>query len=174
MISFVDVLPTLIELAGGKVPDGLDGRSFRQVLKDPTQSFRRYVFAAHTRDGNMNVFPQRCVRDSRYKYVLNLKPKNLWTTHFTKVEGIPDSHADVWNTWLAAAKTDPAAAATVALIEHRSHPAEELYDLDADPYEMKNLAAEPSMKPVRDRLRTRLHRWLTEQNDPEYDASAAP
>jgi arylsulfatase A-like enzyme len=109
MISFVDMTPTFIDIAGGRQPDGIDGKSFLDVLLGKAETFRDYVYASHTRDGNMNVFPQRSVRDTRCKYVLNLRPENTWTTHFTKVPGIPESHKQVWDTWVEKAATDPIA-----------------------------------------------------------------
>jgi uncharacterized sulfatase len=163
LVSLVDVTPTLIELAGGAVPPGLDGRSFRDVLLGREAAFRDVVFAAHTGDGEMNKFPQRCARDRRYKYVLNLHPERTWTTHFTLVPGLPDSHKDVWDAWVEKAKTDPAAAKLIDTIEH--HPAEELYDTQADPYELTNLAGRPELRPVLDRLREQLRQWRAAQND---------
>jgi arylsulfatase A-like enzyme len=81
LVSFVDITPTFIDIAspsdsrrktglraGGLQSEGLDGRSFLGVLAGKTKTFREYIYASHTRDGNMNVFPQRGVRDSRYKY----------------------------------------------------------------------------------------------------------
>ena len=55
----------------------------KEVLCGQQTTFRGKIDDMHTRDGNMNVFPQRCVRDERYKYILNLMPGNRWTTHFT-------------------------------------------------------------------------------------------
>jgi arylsulfatase A-like enzyme len=164
LVSFIDVTPTFIDIAGGQQPDGLDGKSFLNVLLGKTGTFRETICATHTRDGNMNVFPQRCVRDSRYKYVLNLKPENLWTTHWTKVPGIPQSHKEVWDTWVQKARTDPETARLVDTIEH--HPAEELYDLKADPYEMNNIAGKPEAASVLQKMRRQLNDWMVSQNDP--------
>jgi arylsulfatase A-like enzyme len=164
MISFVDMTPTFIDIAGGQPPEGLDGKSFLSVLLGKSKTFREYIYATHTRDGNMNVFPQRGVRDSRYKYVLNLKPENLWTTHFTKVPGIPESHKEVWDTWVAKASTDPKTAKLVNTIVH--HPAEELYDLQADPYELNNIAGNPEVQPILEKLRRKLKEWMVSQHDP--------
>lgn len=164
LISAVDVTPTFVALAGGKPVEGLDGRSFRDVLTNQAPAFRDMIFASHTGDGEMNVFPQRCVRDTRYKFVLNLKPENQWTTHFTKVMDIPDSHGDVYSTWVERAKTDASAAKLMRTIEH--HPAEELYDTQADPYELNNLARQPIFRPVMEKMRRELKKWMTEQGDP--------
>ena len=163
MVSFVDVTPTLIDIAGGEPPQGLDGRSFLGVLAGKETSFRDFIYATHTRDGNMNVFPQRCVRDGRYKYILNLYSENTWTTHWTRVAGIAESHRAVWDTWVEKAESDPHAARIVRLNER--HPWEELYDTQADPCELSNLAASPEAKPVLLRLRRQLQQWLTEQGE---------
>ena len=164
MISFVDITPTFIDIAGGQQPQGLDGKSFLDVLLSKTKAFRKYIYASHTRDGNMNVFPQRGVRDSRYKYILNLRPENKWTTHFTKVPGIPESHKQVWDTWVEKAKIDTKVAKLLDVIEH--HPAEELYDLQTDPYELNNIADKPANRSVLRKMREQLNKWMLSQNDP--------
>jgi arylsulfatase A-like enzyme len=164
MVSFVDITPTFIDIAGGRKTKGLDGKSFLDVLLGKSKTFRECIYASHTRDGNMNVFPQRCVRDTRYKYILNLRPENTWTTHFTKVPGIPESHKQVWDTWVEKAKTDPKAAKLLDTIEH--HPAEELYDLRTDPYELNNIAGKPENRVILKKMRGQLKAWMTSQNDP--------
>jgi arylsulfatase A-like enzyme len=159
----VDVTPTFLDLAGGKAVAGLDGRSFQEVLLGKAATFRERVFATHTGDGEMNQFPQRSVRGPRYHFVLNLHPERKWTTHFTRVPGIPDSHKEIWDSWVARAGTDPQAARLVKLIEH--HPAEELYDTQADPYELTNLADRPALRPVLEALRQELRQWREAQGD---------
>ena len=163
MISHVDFFPTLIDIAGGEPLGNLDGRSFKEVLLGKQTIFRDKIFGTHTRDGNMNVFPQRCVRDTRYKYILNLMPENRWTTHFTEVEGIPESHAEVWKSWVKKAETDPQTAQLVYLTQH--HPVEELYDVTADPYEFNNLAFRAEMRPILESMRADVRHWMQLQND---------
>ena len=163
MISFVDVTPTLVDIAGGKPPPGLDGGSFKAVLSGNAKRFRTEIYASHSGDGTMNMFPQRCVRDLRYKFILNLHPERKWTTHFTKVDGIPDSHKEVYDTWLEKAKSDADAARIVRLTE--DHPREELYDTLNDPYELENLAEKTSARPVLLRMRDQLAKKRRELGD---------
>lgn len=163
MISHVDFLPTLIDIAGGEQSEGLDGRSFKDVLCGQRTTFRDKIYGTHTRDGDMNVFPQRCVRDNKHKYILNLMPENTWTTHFTKVEGIPESHAEVWNSWVEKAKNDPKTAELVYLTQH--HPVEELYDVQADPYEFNNIAFDVSSRPILEKMHADVRQWIQSQND---------
>ena len=185
MTSFVDITPTFIDIAGGPplvgaepagawkaglikagaagTPQDLDGRSFQDVLLGKAKTFRDKIFASHTGDGTMNVFPQRCVRSKRYKYVLNLRPENTWTTHFTKVPGIPNSHKDIWDSWIEKAKTDTETAKLLDIIQH--HPAEELYDVKNDPYELNNIADKPEFKLILEKMRDDLKQWLARQGD---------
>ncbi len=164
MVSFVDITPTFIDIAGGRQPESSDGKSFFNVLRGRTKALRKYIYASHTGDGNMNVFPQRCVRDIRYKYILNLNPERTWTTHFTKVPGIPESHKQVWDTWAEKAKSDPQAAKLLDIIER--HPTEELYDLQKDPYELNNIADKPEAGLILTKMRRQLKKWMLSQNDP--------
>lgn len=154
MISFVDMTPTMMDVAGAPPAADLDGTSFLNVLTGKAKTFRNEIYASHSGDGEMNVFPQRCVRDLRYKYVLNLHPERKWTTHFTKVGGIPQSHRDVYDSWTLKAKTDPAAARLIRTIEEHSR--EELYDTQRDPYELDNLVEKPGMKAILTRMRERM------------------
>ncbi len=163
MISHIDFLPTLIDIAGGEPSKQMDGKSFRNVLYGQQQAFRDKIYGTHTRDGNMNVFPQRCVRDNQYKYILNLMPENRWTTHFTEVEGIPESHAEVWHSWIEKAKRDPKTAELVYRMQY--HPVEELYDVHADPNEFNNIAFEETSRPILEKMRTDVQKWMQSQGD---------
>jgi arylsulfatase A-like enzyme len=165
LMSLIDVMPTFVELAGGAAPAGIDGRSFKDVLLSGAEKHDEVIFASHTGDGDMNVFPQRCARDGRFKYILNLHPERKWTTHFTKVEGIPNSHRDVYATWEEKAKTDAAAGRLLKTIEW--HPAEELYDTDSDPSELNNLADDARQAEKLNEMRGRLRAWMEGAQDEE-------
>ena len=162
---FVPFTCLVVVGAGNAVnlPDGLDGQSFKDVLLGKAKAFRGEVHASHTGDGEMNRFPQRCVRDGRYKYILNLHPDRTWTTHFTRVDGIPNSHKEVWDSWVEKAKSDPQAARLLAQIVR--HPVEELYDTEADPHELTNLAGRPQSRPILERLRRELQTWRKAQGE---------
>lgn len=161
MVSLIDVMPTLIEAAGGKPPAGIDGRSFLDVLLGKKKTHRDAVFAAHTGDGKMNRFPCRSVRTRTHKYILNLKPENLHTSHITN--GVARDGRDYWDTWVKKARTDPATAALVRRFQHR--PAEELYDLTTDPFEQNNIAAEATSTELLASLRERLRQWRRQQGE---------
>jgi uncharacterized sulfatase len=163
LLSFVDFVPTLNELAGGQPLPGLDGKSFAGVLLGKESRLHEFLFASHTGDGEMNKCPQRCIRGDRYKLIYNLNPERKWTTHFTLVTDIPDSHAEVYNTWVAKAKEDALALHLVNLIEH--HPRWELYDTRSDPYELTNLIGHLGQDKRVARLKLELINWMKEQGD---------
>ena len=93
------------------------------------------------------------------------RSENKWTTHFTKVMDIPGSHGDVYATWTEKATSDAAAAKLVETIER--HPRWELYDTQADPYELSNLAARPEHTTRVAAMKMRLGEWLKQQGDNE-------
>ena len=74
MCSWIDLLPTLIDAAGGVPQEGIDGKSFLPVLTGDKRAHRDRIFATHSGDGDMNVYPIRCVRTNDWKYILNLRP----------------------------------------------------------------------------------------------------
>ncbi|HTL30927.1 MAG TPA: sulfatase [Tepidisphaeraceae bacterium] len=159
MVSLVDLLPTMIEAAGGSAPKDIDGQSILPVLLGKTDHARNEIYASHTGDKEMNHAPMRCIRTDRYKYIINLAPQVEYTTHISKTGG-PDGY---WQSWVNRAKTDPHAAALVNRYEHR--PAEELYDLQADPYELKNLATDPSHAKELGELREKVKAWRVQQGE---------
>lgn len=141
MVSWIDIIPTLIDLAGGDVPSELDGKSFAKVLKGKKDKHRKEIYTTHKGDKAVNVYPIRSVRKGNLKYIKNLHPEYYNSTH-TDTYGKESPHGGRhWNSYIEAAKTDPVAKAF--LIDYHSNPAEELYDLASDPYEEKNLAELP-------------------------------
>jgi uncharacterized sulfatase len=76
MVSWVDILPTLIDLARGTVPEDIDGQSFAPLLLGKTKAHREEIFTTHTGDGVMNIFPIRSVRVGKYKYIHNLRQQS--------------------------------------------------------------------------------------------------
>lgn len=161
MVSLVDLLPTFMEAASGEAPADLDGKSLMDVLMGKKDSFRTEVYATHTGDKEMNRTPMRSVRTEKYEYILNLKPETKYTTHISEA-GLLDGR-DYWDSWVKLAETDAHAAAVIQ--RYRWRPAEELYDVKADPFEMKNLASEPEMQGVLKELREKVKAWRLQQGE---------
>jgi uncharacterized sulfatase len=161
MVSWIDLLPTCLDAAGAKPPDGLSGWSFLGVLRGEGDAHREKVFVTHSGDGAMNRYPLRAVRTRDRKYIRNLDPTAEHHTHIDKAAG--GDGRDYWGSWVEKAKTDPAAAAVVR--RYHTRPAEELYDLAADPWELNNLAADPLHARTLKSLRADLDAWMRDQGD---------
>lgn len=86
MVSWVDILPTLVELGGGTPPKDIDGRSFFGVLRGAKREHRDRIFTTHSGDGRMNVYPTRSVRTQDWKYIRNLRPEFYYSTHVDLVQ----------------------------------------------------------------------------------------
>lgn len=161
MVSWIDLLPTLVEVAGGNPPPTIDGRSFAGVLRGGTQEHRDRIFTTHSADGRMNIYPTRSVRTTEWKYIRNLHPEFYYSTHVDLVRG--GNSPSYFASWEEKAKTDPAAAAVVKRYHER--PAEELYDLKADPFELRNLAGERDQAARLASLRGEVDAWMKDQGD---------
>lgn len=159
MTTLIDLLPTMIEAAGATPPADIDGRSFLDVLIGKYDAHRDEIYAAHTGDSVMNQAPMRCVRTNRFKYIRNLAPAIKYTTHVSKGKG----NESYWASWVKLAETDPAAAKLVERYEHRV--AEELYDLEGDPFEMTNLAMDPAHAQILAQLRDKVNVWRVQQGE---------
>lgn len=145
LISNIDVLPTLIEAVGGRVPGEIEGRSFYKLLKGEDYIPRERIFAEKT--FHTSYDPLRAVRTQKYKYIFNfesVRPENYCL--------------DIYN--------KPVLLENLGSLENGANRFDELYDLENDPLETKNLAEEVSCQEIRNDLAGELVRWMLETNDP--------
>ncbi|MCR9199993.1 MAG: sulfatase-like hydrolase/transferase [Planctomycetaceae bacterium] len=161
LVSWVDLLPTLIDIGDGQLPLKLDGRSFAKVLTGQTSQHRDLIFTTHTGDGTKNIFPIRSVRDSRWKLIHNLHPEFAHTNH-SDLDRKPMA-GGYWTEWAALAKTDDRAAAIVGRYFER--PEWELFDLQKDKWEQHNLIDDPAHQARVAELRQKLAAWMEQQGD---------
>jgi N-sulfoglucosamine sulfohydrolase len=174
LISFVDVVPTMIDIAGGEPDESLDGKSILPVLLQDSEEINDYIFATSSKDGNKTDYPIKAIRTKKYKYILNPEFEETytsWITDSTLGDKWPgyDRHYGYWLTWLDAAETDPWAEKLVNDYLHR--PAEELFDLESDPNEFNNIAGDPSVNEIKLELRAKLKKWMIDQGDVHYSES---
>jgi arylsulfatase A-like enzyme len=161
MVSWVDLLPTLVDVAGGEKPEDLDGRSFLPVLKGEAGSHREEIFTTHSGDGNFNIYPMRSVRTPEWKYIRNLHPEYYYSTHLDIVRG--KDAGDFFTSWKKKAVDDAFAEKIVQ--RYHVHPAEELYDLSADPLELTNLAENPEHAEKLAELSQKVDAWMEDHGD---------
>ncbi|MCA9053257.1 MAG: sulfatase [Planctomycetaceae bacterium] len=161
MVSWIDLLPTLVEAAGGDAPEWIDGQSFLPVLKGEQTSHRQRIFTTHSGDGRWNIYPTRSVRTQNWKYIRNLHPEYAFTTHIDLAN--PRDGRTMFASWEQLAKADPQVAAIVK--QYHDRPPEELYDLDADPFEEHNLAEDPVQVERLGRMRGEIDAWMAATGD---------
>lgn len=161
LVDLVDLIPTMMDAAGAKPPADIDGKSFLSVLKGESDHHLDEIYASHTGDREMNHAPMRCVRTAQFKYIINLAPQIRYTTHISDAAG-PDGKV-YWDAWEKLAKTDPHAKEVIEHYRHRE--AEELFDVQADPYELKNLASDPAYAKTLAELREKVRKWRIQQGE---------
>jgi N-sulfoglucosamine sulfohydrolase len=75
LVRLIDLMPTLIEFAGGEVPTLPEARSLAPILRGAGNS-RQYVAAEFFQHwGTGDFFPSYTIRDTRYKLIYNSRPK---------------------------------------------------------------------------------------------------
>ena len=136
LAMYCDIVPTLIDLAGGEVAGaGLDGSSLGDVWSDTDKHTHREAVLI----SNVHPFWQKAIVTDTYKLIWTGHPEreHIWGNFTSKSKFF----SRPWAEWLTLAKTDPAAAKK---IERILSPREfELYDVVSDPYEMIDLASDP-------------------------------
>ncbi len=162
MISLTDLTPTLIDLAGGDVVEGLDGESFTEVLLGEKDMHRPYIFAETSVEPHYwyNYVPARTIiTDDGYHYIKNYVPGARFITHIDRVE----RNMFYFDSWIEQAKEDEQARFLLHRYSYR--PSEELYNLKADAQEFHNLAKEPEQAQLLTKLRVMLSNELIEQGE---------
>ena len=165
LVSLLDLAPTVLSLAGVPVPSHMQGQVF---LGKGTAPARQYVFAH--RDRMDEAYDRmRAVHDGRYEYIRNYFPGRPYAQHIDYMEEMPTMremrrvHKEHFN----ALSPEYGKVMTEAqqLFFQPEKPAEELYDLGADPHEVKNLATSEAHQSQLKRLREALDQWQKETKD---------
>lgn len=159
LVSLLDVSKETVALALADVESGMPQQLRGQRFLSPEAPRRREIFAARDRCGD--AYDRiRCVRTERFKYIRNFYPElPYWQTSRYKLTGYPAFA--VLKEWYAAGKLH----GTQARFFADTKPAEELYDLEADPHETTNLASDTQYGETLIALRARLETWIHETGD---------
>jgi uncharacterized sulfatase len=163
MVQWTDILPALIEFAGGEAPEGLDGRSIAGVLRGETTTHRDRIFTTHSGDGRMNIYPIRAVRTREWKLIRNLHPEFAHTNH-SDIHRKPGA-GRYWDEWGALVRKGGAAEGTV--MRYYRRPEWELYRVEDDRWEMENLVDDPAHARTVSALKKELAGWMRDQGDQE-------
>ena len=162
LISTIDLLPTILDLAGAEKPEFLPGKSLMKLAKNEETDWAKYVFAGGTGSAPHFYYPRRSVRDKQFKLIHNInyteenphvgfyngrKGHFVAGTNLEETATLEADMAEVYRIW-------------------RNPPQFELYDLANDPNEFKNLSDKPEYKHELERLKKVLKQWQEETNDP--------
>lgn len=168
MVSTIDLYPTFMDVAGLPVPEHLNGKSLKDiVVKGKDRPLRQYMYGEFNVHSHHNPFPQRSIRDDRYKLIWNLLPEGgsisgrynvkflMEPERFEQIlAGSPENIQKAYGTML-------------------NPPEFELYDLKEDPHEWNNLSEDPQYGHIIARLKKELHEWQIETGDPFTDKALA-
>ncbi|TXT64676.1 MAG: Sulfatase [Promethearchaeota archaeon] len=145
MLSNIDLLPSLIDLVGGKIGERIEGKSFIPILKGEKEEIHNKIYAEKTYHEIYD--PMRGVRTHKFKYIKNFK----------KLDSLYQIPKDIM--------MDPSGK---VMKERSQEPRamEELYDLKNDPNEMNNLIENADYSDILYELRTELNDWMISTNDP--------
>jgi arylsulfatase A-like enzyme len=162
LVSLVDLTPTLIDIAGGRKVDSLDGHSFKDVLSGKTKKHNDYIFAETSMEPHFwyNYVPARSVITADgFHYIKNYHPGLRFITHINRVE----RNEFYFDSWVEKALADPK---TKFLIDRYNYrPPFELYDLNTDRVSFKNLANTPSYQGRLKEMQALLEKELTRQGE---------
>jgi uncharacterized sulfatase len=155
LVCFLDLPATTLALAGVDVPREFQGRVILGPAVGPAP---RYLFAA--RDRMDETFDRiRGVRGERFHYVRNFHPELPYAQTIAYAEEMPTLRE--WRRLHAEGKLDPVQDAFFAATK----PGEELYDTQADPDEVHNLAGDPRHLAILEEYRAALDRWIVATGD---------
>jgi len=155
LVSSIDFGPTMLNLAGVKIPDFVQGQPFLGGnLPEP----RPYAYGCRDRmDERYDII--RTVRDQRYLYVRNYEPLKTFYQYMNTPE--KGSTMRELRRLHEAGELPPDA----ERFFNPTKPVEELYDYVADPHNLENLASNPAYRKTLDKLRTAHLAWVQESKD---------
>lgn len=172
LVSFIDFAPTALALAEvqspkSKIQNPIPGSAAASALYPPMQGIvflgpqtqqRQYVFSA--RDRMDETYDRiRSVRSKQFRYIRNFEPQLPYAQRIAYGEEMPTMQ--VWRRLNGQGKLNDAQ----KLFFAPTKPKEELYDCDADPHQIHNLADSPRHQAVLKELRAALDEWITQTQD---------
>lgn len=157
LISFIDVTATLLSIAGVKPPDYFHGRAFGGQFPSQDAGPPEYIHGFRGRmDERYDLV--RSTTDGRYVYIRNYMPQLPYGQYLNYM--FQQATTQVWKDLFDQGKLNELQSRF-----WKTKPAEELYDLESDPWETVNLAGQTSHAETKGRLATAQHQWLTQVND---------
>jgi len=172
-MNFVDFGPTFLEAAGLNIPETFSGRSLMSLFDDQKNENinRDKVFLERERHANVRKgdlsYPIRAVRTNEYLYIRNFEPER-WPAGDPETQQSVGQYGDIDNSiskFLIMEMEEKAMVPDFFKLAFLKRPAEELYILADDPYNLNNVAAIPEYEAILSEFRANLEGWMQETND---------
>ena len=157
MISAVDFLPTVLDIAGIPHPKRLDGRSYLPLLKGGTQKDREFVIKEYNENAGRSRDPMRGIQTKKYLYLFN-----PWSNG-ERIFATATTSTVTYRRMVDLASSDESLSARLNLYKHRVP--EELYDVTKDPDCLVNLINHKEYQNELHVLRTNLQAWMIKTKD---------
>ncbi len=168
MITWADMTPTLLDMAGIESQEGMHGRSFKSVISDEQTEGFDEILAAHNFHEITMYYPMRVLRNREYKLIWNV----AWQQEYPFASDLWDS-----STWQRAYRDGSKTFGKRTMEAFLQRPKFELYNIVADPDESINLADDPKHVEILENMKSHLLQRLRETSDPwiicwgDHDAS---
>ena len=165
-VSFVDFGPTLLNLAGLKTPDQVDGRPFLGKDVKTKEVNRRDATFGYADRFDEKYDLVRAVREGKYKYIRNYQPFNF--------DGLQNNYRyrmlayQQWRELYAAKKLNK-----IQSQFFQARPAEQLFNIENDPYEVRDLSGDSTHQEVLKKLRNKLAQHVKATNDLSFFPESA-
>lgn len=182
-ISFSDIAPTLLEIAGIEIPLDMSGSSFIDIIKSKQSGiinpegrsdivFGRERHVPAQEKPNMDGYPSRGYRNEEFLYVRNYKPDywpagtgNLGYTNYPN-QRYADCDGGPTKDYIIKNYNKDSLHLQAFQLSFAKRPEEELYDLKNDPDQLNNVASNPDYTEVLEIMRMKLQAKLISFNDP--------
>lgn len=157
MVSWVDLTPTILEMAEVKSEEKFHGRSFKNIIGKEKAEGWNEIYASHTFHEITMYYPMRVIRNNNYKLIYN--PAYRLEYPFA---------SDLWaaSSWQSIYRNDIEYYGQRKVKDYLFHPEFELFDLDQDPNESVNLAIDDKYADVLEQMQTKMKAYQLRTSDP--------
>jgi len=156
VVQYEDILPTFMEVAGGKRPKDIDGQSIVKVITGKKKNHRKYAMSLHNSVPEGTPYPIRTVTDGEIKLIHNLNYKEPYSIKHIE-------NKEWFESWRKKANADSHSG--FLMDRYKNRPEWELFNVLDDPYEMKNLYGNKEYDKKVKEMKNVLTKWMKEQGD---------
>jgi arylsulfatase A-like enzyme len=179
-VNHTDLAPTFLQAAGLPRSADMTGTSLLPLVQGTSTTARDRIFIERERHANVRKgdlsYPIRAVRTHDFLYIRNLRPER-WPAGdpemYVAVGPFGDIDGGPTKSLLLDRRNDPGVRKFFELATAK-RPAEELYDLRTDPWQIVNVVDEPRYQRAKEELRASVETWMRDTRDPRAASDGDP